>query len=239
MLTIAQDSTIPNPRLGWATLTSFALQATALTVVLLLPLLQPGMLPRLDLTPRLVPLFLSPAQAPAVAHSSAGKSTDAVAPHVLTVPSSIPIHTSSGPDTTVAKVDDEPPCVGCVPGAGSASGYPVGISVIGIPVPPVPSKPIAKPLRISRMMDGLLIHRVQPDYPFQAKQVRAQGVVEIAAIISKEGTIENLQILHGPPLLIRAALDAVKQWRYRPYVLNGDPIEVETRITVNFSLAGN
>ena len=88
-------------------------------------------------------------------------------------------------------------------------------------------------------MDGLLLRRVQPDYPIAAKRIRVQGAVEIVALISREGMIEHLQVVSGHPMLIRAALDAVKQWRYRPYVLNGDPIEVETRITVNFSLAGN
>ena len=88
-------------------------------------------------------------------------------------------------------------------------------------------------------MDGYLIHRVQPDYPALAERARIQGRVEIAAVISKEGTIENLQVLKGHPMLVRAAIDAVKQWRYRPYILNGDPIEVNTNITVTFSLAGN
>ena len=89
------------------------------------------------------------------------------------------------------------------------------------------------------MMDGFLIHRVQPEYPAPARQVRVQGAVVIAALISKEGTIENLHVLSGHPMLIPAALSAVKQWRYRPYILNGDPIEVGTQITVNFLLSGN
>jgi protein TonB len=66
-----------------------------------------------------------------------------------------------------------------------------------------------------------------------------QGPVEMAAVISKQGAIENLQVLSGNPMLIPAALNAVQQWRYRPYVLNGDPIEVDTRITVTFVLGGN
>ena len=60
----------------------------------------------------------------------------------------------------------------------------------------------------------------------------------LAAEISKEGTIQNLRVISGPPLLIQSALEAVKQWRYRPYILNGEPVEVETMVTVNFSLAG-
>jgi protein TonB len=106
-----------------------------------------------------------------------------------------------------------------------------------MPLPPPPV--VEKPRRVSRMMDGLLIHRVQPDYPNIAKQAGIQGAVVIAALIGKEGVIENLHVLNGHPLLIPAAVNAVKQWRYRPYILNGDPIEVDTQITVKFSLSGN
>jgi protein TonB len=238
MLTIAQDSALPNPRRGWATLISFALQATALTVVLLVPLLQPGMLPRLDLTPRLVPLFLSPTGAPSASHPSSGESPVTPTTRAFTVPPSFPRHASSGPDTTPTG-DDAPPCAGCIPGTGPATGIPGGMNVIGLPIPPMPTKAATKPPRVSVMMDGFLIHRVQPDYPILARQTRVQGPVEIAAVIGKEGAIENLRVVSGHPMLIRAALDAVKQWRYRPYILNGEPIEVDTRITVNFSLGGN
>ena len=88
------------------------------------------------------------------------------------------------------------------------------------------------------MMEGNLIHRVQPDYPPLARQARIQGQVVLRAMISREGTIENLQVLSGHPMLVQAAVDAVRQWRYRPYVLNGEPVEVETQVTVNFVLSG-
>jgi protein TonB len=88
------------------------------------------------------------------------------------------------------------------------------------------------------MMEGNLIYRVQPEYPALARQVRIQGLVVLRAIISRDGTIENLQALSGHPLLVPAALNAVRQWRYRPYVLNGEPVEVETEVKVNFILSG-
>ena len=88
------------------------------------------------------------------------------------------------------------------------------------------------------MMEGNLILRVQPDYPTIARQARVQGQVVLRAMISREGTIENLQVLSGHPMLVRAAVNAVQQWRYRPYVLNGEPIEVETEVKVNFVLSG-
>jgi protein TonB len=88
------------------------------------------------------------------------------------------------------------------------------------------------------MMEGNLILRVQPDYPSLARQVRVQGQVVLRAIISREGTIEKLQVLSGHPMLVQAAVDAVRQWRYRPYVLNGEPVEVETEVKANFVLSG-
>ena len=87
-------------------------------------------------------------------------------------------------------------------------------------------------------MEGNLIYRVQPIYPALAQAGRVQGVVVLRAVISRAGTIENLQVLSGHPLLTNAAIAAVRQWRYRPYVLNGEPVEVETQVTVNFILGG-
>ena len=80
--------------------------------------------------------------------------------------------------------------------------------------------------------------RVQPLYPPLSRQARIQGQVVIRAVISRNGMIENLQVLSGHPMLVQAAIDAVKQWRYRPYFLNGEPVEVETQVTVNFLLSG-
>jgi len=104
--------------------------------------------------------------------------------------------------------------------------------------PPPPSAP-THPLRLSHWAEGNLIHRVQPIYPPIARQARIQGTVELRAIVSKSGTIENLAVLSGHPMLVKSALEAVRQWRYRPYLLNGEPIEVETDITVNFVLSGS
>jgi len=89
------------------------------------------------------------------------------------------------------------------------------------------------------MSEGNLVRKVQPAYPQLARTARIQGSVVLQAVISKEGAIENLKVLTGHPLLVQSAIDAVRQWRYRPYILNGDPIEVETQIVVNFSLAGS
>jgi protein TonB len=86
------------------------------------------------------------------------------------------------------------------------------------------------------MMEGNLIRRVEPQYPVIAKQLGVQGAVILKAIISRDGNIERVEVASGQTLLARAARDAVQQWKYRPYLLNGEPIEVETEITVNFVL---
>ncbi|HUR36473.1 MAG TPA: energy transducer TonB, partial [Terriglobales bacterium] len=88
------------------------------------------------------------------------------------------------------------------------------------------------------VLQGNAISQPKPVYPMIAKNARISGAVVLAATISKNGNIENLRLISGPPMLVNAAMDAVKQWRYKPYMLNGDPVEVETSITVNFTLGG-
>jgi protein TonB len=126
-------------------------------------------------------------------------------------------------------------------GTGTSNGNNGVIAELGNmiqPIVPKPPMPVARPPRISAMMEGYLIHKVAPVYPPLARAARIQGAVELQAVISRDGRIERLQILRGHPMLVRAALDAVQQWRYRPYILNGEAVEVETHVTVNFSLLG-
>jgi protein TonB len=101
---------------------------------------------------------------------------------------------------------------------------------------------VATPQRVrvsSGVQSGLLVRKVQPTYPPLARQARIQGTVVLQAQISKNGDIENLQLISGHPMLAPAAIEAVKQWKYKPYLLNGEPVEVETTVQVNFSLAGS
>jgi periplasmic protein TonB len=96
-------------------------------------------------------------------------------------------------------------------------------------------RPSLATVRISQgVSQGLLIKRVQPKYPPAALAVRAQGAVQIEATINKEGNVTNLKVLSGDPVLAHAALDAVRQWRYKPYYLDGEPVEIQTQITINF-----
>jgi protein TonB len=131
---------------------------------------------------------------------------------------------------------------GGVPGATGTGSAGIGDLIEPIPVAPPPPPPVVKksppaPLHVSSgVVESNLIHRVQPAYPPLAKSARIQGIVEFTAIISKQGTIENLQFVRGHPLLVNAAREAILQWRYRPTLLNGEPVEVITNILVNFML---
>ena len=107
------------------------------------------------------------------------------------------------------------------------------------PIMPAAPRPALPPVRVSHMSEGDLIHKVLPTYPPLARSARIQGQVVLQAVISKQGVVENLRMVAGHPMLVPAAIEAVRQWRYRPYILNNEPVEVETQITVNFSLGGN
>jgi protein TonB len=132
--------------------------------------------------------------------------------------------------------------VGGIPGGvtgGKFGGTLGGIANLGAPAAAAASTPAhAQRVRTSDGLDGgLLVHKVMPSYPSSARQAHVSGSVVLQAIISKDGRIEDLRVVQGDPLLTSAAMDAVKQWLYKPYLLNGQPVEVETIITINFNSA--
>jgi protein TonB len=225
-------------RRGWTTLTSFGLQALTVGVLLILPLLRPTGLPLLRQLSAPVskgrPLAEAAAERPHASSNPAAPNT--AAEIIFRFPREIPhgVPTSG---------DDGPPQVsgGYIPGALETSGGPNGLlgPASGTrPIMPV-AAPVATAVHISHMSEGDLVHKVLPTYPPLARSARIQGQVVLQAVISKQGAIENLKVLAGNPMLVPSAIEAVRQWRYRPYVLNNEPVEVETQITVNFSLAGN
>jgi protein TonB len=125
--------------------------------------------------------------------------------------------------------------------AGGSAGGVLGGMMGGVGNgPPVvvkaaPPKPTG-PARISGgVISGNLLEKTTPVYPPIAKQAHVQGAVVLHAIIGKNGTIQNLTVISGNAMLTQSAIDAVKQWRYKPYLLNGEPTEVDTTVTVNFS----
>jgi protein TonB len=119
------------------------------------------------------------------------------------------------------------------PGVANSVGVFPGAGPIALAPPPKPNGPAHIS---SGVAEGLLLQRVLPVYPAIARAARMEGTVILQATISKTGTIENLHVLGGPAMLQRAAVDAVRQWRYRPYLLNGEPVEVETTVNVIFRL---
>jgi len=97
--------------------------------------------------------------------------------------------------------------------------------------------PVLQTLSVSQgVSQGLLLKKVQPKYPPNALHMRVEGAVQLMATISKTGDISEVKILSGDSQLAHAALDAVKQWKYKPYLLNGEPVEIQTQVTVNFKL---
>jgi len=134
--------------------------------------------------------------------------------------------------------------VGGVPG-GAVGGVPSGVfsEVLGsTPSLPVvartPEPTPAKRIRVAaRVVEANLIHDVAPKYPPEAGRARIEGAVVLLAVIGKDGSVQDVRVESGLPLLAQAAVDAVKQWRYRPYLVNGEPVEVDSRITINFTLS--
>jgi protein TonB len=220
-------------------LTSFGLQALAVGVLLVLPLLRPQGLPSFhQLT---TPISLGQPVgdlAPVRARTGASAAEPSHPTQIIfRGPSQMPHEPVVG--------DEGPPGLAVGPsiggpGSGDQSGIANALGIGPRPIMPVPAPAaVVAPLRVSHMNEGNLIRKVQPVYPPLARSARIQGVVELQAVISKAGSIENLRVLTGHPMLVSAAVEAVRQWRYRPYILNNEPVEVETQITVNFSLSGN
>ena len=144
------------------------------------------------------------------------------------------------------KEDEAPPqmaaagVVGGVPGGipGGQMGGVLG-GIINSGTVAVPKVAAPQRVRVSAgVTSGLLVRKVNPVYPPLARQARISGTVILRAVISKDGSIENLSLVSGHPMLAPAAIDAVKQWKYKPYLLNGEPVEVDTEVQVNFTLAG-
>ncbi|ABF39153.1 outer membrane transport energization protein TonB [Candidatus Koribacter versatilis Ellin345] len=220
---------------------AFIVQIALVGVLVLIPLIYTEALPKGQLTTFLVapppPPPPPPPPAAAPVHVVKKIETD-LNNGQLRQPTAIP------KKVAMIKEDEPPPSSAGVMG-GVAGGVPGGSmnGVIGgiVSSAPAPVVKMATPqkVRVSQgVSEGLLLHKVTPNYPALAKQARIQGSVVLQATIGKDGSIQNLRVLSGHPMLTQSALDAVKQWKYKPYLLNGEAVEVETTVQVNFTLSG-
>jgi protein TonB len=229
---------------GATTAISFVLQILLVGVLVLIPLIFTEALPKQQLMTFLVapPPPPPPPPPPAAAPVKIVKQIQSdLVNGQLRTPTKIP------QKVQMIKEDEAPPpemstggVVGGVPGGvpGGQMGGVIGGIISSTPVA-VPKVATPQRVRVSLgVSQGLLVKRVQPNYPPLARQARIQGTVLLQAEISKDGTIENLRLISGHPMLAPAAIEAVKQWRYRPYMLNGEPVAVETQVQVNFTLSG-
>jgi len=229
---------------GATTVISFVFQIALIGVLVLIPLLFTEALPKTQLMTFLVapPPPPPPPPPPAAAPVKVVKQiqTDIINGQLRT-PTKIP------EKVQMIKEEEAPPpmaatggVVGGVPGGipGGQMGGVIGGIISSTPVA-VPKVATPQRVRVSQgVTQGLLTCRVNPTYPPLARQAPIQGSVVRQAEISKACDIQNLRLVSGHPMLAPAAIEAVKQWKYRPYILNGEPVEVETQITVNFTLSG-
>jgi len=216
---------------------SLLMQVTAISILASLPLLYTQTLPLAQLKDLVIAPV--PPRSP-VPHQTVRTQTKP-ASHVfaapqLVAPARIPVGIHTVQDAPAA------PEIGPVTNAQAVPGPAMeGLSaIVHEAPPPLPvRKPTSSgPIRVGgKVAAANLIRSVQPVYPALAKSARVQGSVEFTATISKEGNIENLTLVRGHPLLVNAARDAVLQWKYRPTLLNGQPVEVVTDISVNFMLS--
>lgn len=236
---------------SWTVLLSTLMQCGLVGILVLIPLIFTEALPKTTLTSFLMAPPPPPPPPPPPAAPQPVKVVKTVPRQFdagrLVAPKKIP------KEIAMIKEDDLPPpasagVVGGVPGGvpGGTAGGVIGGIMGGVPAPPPPPPPVKKEpekpkterIRVGGNVQAAnLVRKVTPVYPPLAKQARVQGTVRFTAIIGRDGAIQNLQLVSGHPLLVPAATEAVKQWVYRPTMLNGEPVEVITQIDVNFTLS--
>ena len=217
----------------WPMATAFAVEAIVGAIVVIVPLLSTGVIPISARVPLYTPV--KPVMVETVdrvrtdtTHSS-GPSTSAPRSEEVVQVSNNPdaIHWGHDKKTTTDPEEATPPGYG-----GGPTNLPKGL--VGDGSDKTDVRPGPTRFTVSHLSEAQLVNRVEPVYPHIAASAGIQGQVKLHAIIARDGSIQSLNAISGHPLLVRAALDAVGQWRYRPYYLNGEAVEVETFITVNF-----
>jgi protein TonB len=245
---LLETSGLQRRRRGASALLSLVLQCLLLGVLLIAPLMYTETLPRQEFLTLLVAPPPPPPPPPPAAAEAAAKVVRRVESDLmggqLRTPGRIPQKVQMIREDEALPVLSSGGVIGGVPGGipgGQAGGVIGGIisstsSLLAVPKLAAPAVP--KRIRISQgVTKGSLIRRVEPAYPPLAQAARIEGQVVLAAIISKTGEIENLALVSGHPMLVPSAIAAVKQWRYRPFLLNNEPVEVDTTVTLTFELS--
>jgi len=217
----------------WTVAMSAVVQGVIVGILILIPLIYTEALPKGFMNTFLVAPAPPPPPPPPAAPVKAVVRPRIVTPQRMVAPTMIP--------KKIEVIKDEAPDVGAgvEGGIGVPGGAPGGVLGGIIGGPPPPPKPTQTRIRVGgNVAAAKLIHQVQPVYPQIAKTAHVQGTVLLHAIIAKDGSIQELQYVSGPPLLMRAAMDAVHEWKYNPTLLNGEPVEVDTTIQVVFTLGG-
>ena len=224
------DASQAHPVRRWTAIVSFTLQAMLIAAALVAPLLRPASLPDASSFRRIFLPMPEGVQRPRVAPTASNPVTSS-APV-------FPIMVRIGPAMHIADTGQRTGEVAQAPLIGTPDGTDIPNFLADTHYQPVPRPPVTASHNpsISRIMEGNLLRRVEPHYPEIAVRMGIQGTVVIKALISRDGTVEHPQVMSGQAFLAAAAMDAVKVWRYRPYYLNGQPVDVETQITVNFVL---
>jgi protein TonB len=235
---LVESSGVLRRRNPWTAAMSFAVQGLIAAVLVLLPLVYTEALPWRQLTAIVnVPPPPPPSAPPAPNRPLTAQPHPATDDGVIRVPSTIPNRVAMVHDAETCGAEDPAPDWAGVPGE-TGSGVPNAvINNLVQNITPMPKLVAPSKVRVSSgVAQGLLIYQVKPVYPQLAMQARIQGIVVLQAVIAKDGTVQDLRVVSGHPLLVSAAMEAVKQWRYKPYLLNDQPVEVDTQISVNFTL---
>ena len=217
---------------SWTVALSAIVQSIILGILILIPLIYTEALPKGMLNTFLVAPAPPPPPPPPAAPVKTVRAPRVVQLNKMVAPTVIP--------KNVAIVKDEAPVIytnGGVDG-GTGGGILNGIIGSGGSGPPPPPKAASRIRVGGNVQAAALVNKVTPQYPPIAKTAHVAGTVILHAIIAKDGSIQELQYMSGPPLLMKSAMDAVKEWRYKPTMLNGEPVEVDTTISVVFSLGG-
>jgi len=217
---------------GWM-IAAFAFNSSILLALVLIPLMNPAALPQmaniiLMEAPALPAQEPKPVSKPEPAPATPSETNAGV----LQAPSQIP----NKPWIPDKREEPTPINIAVLNDGGPGAGSPNNPFNGHDTYPDVRPAVVAPRPVSSGVMEGMLVHKVVPEYPAVARTLHVAGTVVLQATISRSGTIENLHVASGPVLLQQVALNAVKQWRYRPYLLSGQPVEVETTVSVEFAL---